>query len=106
MGNLNIIARGEGGVAHPFMAGLAMETLIHWYELNAAEGHPDYRVIPVIKQALDGLWKYYWLPKQHMFDLQPLPPATQSGSFVYEFEQPGFGGLRVVLVADRRQRST
>jgi hypothetical protein len=76
MGNLNIIARGDGGVAHPFMAGLAMETLIHWYELNMAEGHPDYRVIPVIKQAVDGLWKYYWLPKQHMFiyNRYRLPP--------------------------------
>ena len=68
MGQLNLIARGEGGVVHPFMAGLAMETLIHWYELNMAEGHPDYRVIPVIKEALDGLWKYYWMPKQHMFN--------------------------------------
>ena len=76
MGNLNIIARGEGGVTHPFMAGLAMETLIHWYELNMAEGHPDYRVIPVIKEALDGVWKYYWLPKQHMFiyNRYRLPP--------------------------------
>ncbi len=68
MGNLNIIARGDGGVVHPFMTGLAMETLIHWYELNMAEGHPDYRVIPVVKEALDGLWKYYWMPKQHMFN--------------------------------------
>lgn len=76
MGNLNIIARGQGGVAHPFMVGLAMETLIHWYELNMAEGHPDYRVIPVLKQAMDGLDKYYWLPKQHMFNYNRfrLPP--------------------------------
>jgi hypothetical protein len=71
MGNINMVARGEGGTGgavHPFMVGLAMETLIHWYELNMAEGHPDYRVIPVIKEGLDGLWKYNWMPKEHMFD--------------------------------------
>ena len=72
-----MIGRGQGGGAvHPFMVGLAMETLIHWYELNLAEGHPDYRVIPVIKEGLDGLWTYNWLPKQHMFDYNRyrLPP--------------------------------
>lgn len=76
MGNLNIVALGEGGVTHPFMVGLAMETLIHWYELNMAEGHPDYRVIPVLKEAMDALDKYYWLPKQHMFNYNRyrLPP--------------------------------
>ncbi len=42
---------GTGGAVHPFMVGLAMETLIHWYELNMAEGHPDYRVLPVIKEG-------------------------------------------------------
>jgi hypothetical protein len=68
MGNLNMIANGEGGGVHPFMVGLAMETLIHWYELNLAEGHPDYRVPPVIKEALDGLWRYSWIPKLNMFD--------------------------------------
>jgi hypothetical protein len=81
MGNLNIMARGGGGAVHPFMEGLAMETLIHWYELNAAEGHPDYRVIPVIRQALDGLWKYSWMPKEHMFDYNRyrVPPNPNPG---------------------------
>jgi hypothetical protein len=62
------------------MVGLAMETLIHWYELNMAEGHPDYRVIPVIKEGLDGLWTYNWLPKQRMFDYNRyrLPPNLGS----------------------------
>ena len=103
MGNLNIMARGGGGAVHPFMEGLAMETLIHWYELNMAEGHPDYRVIPVIKQALDGLWKYSWMPKQHMFDYNRFRVATEPESGLHELEQPGIGGVRLVLAADRRQ---
>jgi hypothetical protein len=81
MGTINMIGRGQGGGAvHPFMVGLAMETLIHWYELNLAEGHPDYRVVPVIKEGLDGLWTYNWLPKQHMFDYNRyrLPPNLGS----------------------------
>src|ERR1035438_588704 len=53
---------------HPALIGLGMDTLIHWYDLNLAEGHPDYRVLPVIKKALDGLWRDNWLPGQKMFD--------------------------------------
>ena len=68
MGNLNMVANGQGGAVHPFMVGLAMDTLIHWYELNLAEGHPDYRVLPVIKEAVDGLWRDDWLPGQKMLD--------------------------------------
>ena len=68
MGNLNMVANGQVGAVHPFMVGLGMDTLIHWYELNLAEGHPDYRVLPVIKEALDGLWRDNWLPGQKMFD--------------------------------------
>ncbi len=71
VGAMNMTNRGVagiGGAVHPFMIGLAMETLIHWYELNMAEGHPDYSVVPAIKEGLDGLWKYNWMPKQHMFD--------------------------------------
>ena len=68
MGNLNMVANGQVGAVHPFMIGLGMDTLIHWYELNLAEGHPDYRVLPVIKEALDGLWRDNWLPQQKMFE--------------------------------------
>ncbi len=76
MGNLNIFANGQFASVHPFMIGLAMETLIHWYELNLAEGHPDYRVLPVIKGALDRLWRDNWLPGQKMLDYNrlALPP--------------------------------
>ena len=68
MGNLNIFSNGDFGSVHPFMIGLGMDTLIHWYELNVAEGHPDYRVLPVIKEALDLLWLDNWLPEQKMLE--------------------------------------
>ena len=78
MGQLNMIGDGKAGAAHPFMTGLGMETLIHWYDLNMAEGHPDYRVLPVIKEALDGLWRDSWSPKQNLFlyDRLELPLST------------------------------
>lgn len=76
MGNLNMAAQGNTESVHPFMVGLGMDALIHWYELNLAEGHPDYRVLPVVKEALDGLWRNSWLPKENMFRYAPfrLPP--------------------------------
>ena len=80
-----------------------METLIHWYELNAAEGHPDYRVIPVIKKALDGLWKYNWLPKAAHVRLQPLPRAAEPESGYTGLNNLVSVAYRVVLVADWRQ---
>lgn len=80
MGQLNMIANGQGGPAHPFMAGLGMETLIEWYDLNLAEGHPDYRVLPVIKETLDGLWHYGWAEKEKMFlyDMNELPSSQNT----------------------------
>lgn len=47
---------------HPFMAGLAMEALINWYEMNLQEGTPDNRVPLVVKNILDALWRDYWDP--------------------------------------------
>ncbi len=81
MGNLNMAANGQAGAVHPFLLGLGMEALIHWYELNLAEGHPDYRVLPVIKEVLDGLWRDSWLPKDKMFDYNrfDLPPNRGVG---------------------------
>ena len=80
MGQLNMIANGQAGPAHPFMAGIGMEALIHWYDLNLAEGHPDYRVLPVIKETLDGLWHYSWTEKEKMFlyDLYAQPPSQNT----------------------------
>jgi hypothetical protein len=50
---------------HPFMAGLAMEALINWYELTVLENNPDYRVPVAIKQVLDALWKTWWIPSNN-----------------------------------------
>jgi hypothetical protein len=52
---------------HPFMAGLAMEALINWYELTVLENNPDYRVPVVIKQVLDALWNTWWIPNDNSF---------------------------------------
>ncbi len=68
MGNLSMMGKGTAPWGFSFMAGIGMETLIHWYDLNMAEGHPDYRVLPVIKEALDGVWANSWEPKYNLFD--------------------------------------
>ncbi len=82
MGQLNMVANGQAGPAHPFMAGIGMEALIQWYDLNLAEGQPDYRVLPVIKEALDGLWRYGWSEKEKMF-LYDLYEQPQSQNATY-----------------------
>lgn len=46
---------------YPFMTGIAMEALINWYEMNAKEGTPDYRIPYVVKGVLDKLWAQNWL---------------------------------------------
>jgi hypothetical protein len=76
IGMMNMTARGQLGSNHPFLIGIGMDALIHWYELNLAEGHPDYRVLPALKEGLDGLWRDYWLPKEKMFVYERyiLPP--------------------------------
>jgi len=82
MGMMNMVGRGEvGGAVHPFMVGLGMEALIHYYDLTVNEGHPDYRVFPAMKEALDGLWRDTWMPKQHMLDYNRhrLPPNPDIG---------------------------
>jgi hypothetical protein len=63
IGMLIMAAEGTGGIgaaAHPFMVGLATETLSRWYAYSVATGKPDYRVVPVMKAALDALWATNW----------------------------------------------
>lgn len=67
LGHLDMVYNGQLGAAHPFMVGLATETLIHYYDMTVAQGHPDYRVPPVIKRALDALWRDYYVPGTHAF---------------------------------------
>ena len=53
---------------HPFMVGLAMEALITYYELDAAEGHtPDARIPLEIKKTLDWLEATQYIPNTHTF---------------------------------------
>ncbi len=64
IGQLIMCAEGSGGVGgavHPFMVGLAVETLSRWYNFSVAAGNPDYRVVPVVKAALDTLWSTNWM---------------------------------------------
>ena len=65
LGHLDMLYNGQLGGSHPFMVGLAIETAIHYYDMTVAEGHPDYRVPPVIKRGLDGLWRDYYVPETH-----------------------------------------
>jgi hypothetical protein len=67
LGHLDMVYNGQLGAAHPFMVGLAMETVIHYYDMTVAEGHPDYRVPEVVKRALDALWRDYYVPGTHAF---------------------------------------
>jgi hypothetical protein len=73
---------------HPFMLGLAMETLITYYELDLAEGNtPDARIPLEIKKALDWLESTQYISSTHTFaygayDL-PRNPSLVGGS-LYE----------------------
>ena len=63
IGQLIMCAEGTGavgGAVHPFMVGLAAETLSRWYNFSVTAGNPDYRVVPVVKAALDTLWNTNW----------------------------------------------
>ncbi len=67
LGHLDMLYYGRLGASHPFMVGLAMETAIHYYEMTVAEGQPDLRIPPVLKRAMDALWRDYYVPKTHTF---------------------------------------
>jgi hypothetical protein len=67
LGHLDMVYTGQLGASHPFMVGLAMETAIHYYDMTVAEGNPDYRIPPMVKKAMDGLWRDYYVPSTHAF---------------------------------------
>jgi hypothetical protein len=51
---------------HPFLVGLAMESLITYYELDLAEGHtPDARIPLEIKKTLDWWEATQYIPSTH-----------------------------------------
>jgi hypothetical protein len=64
IGNLLMVA-DQGFEAHPFMQGIGLQTLIHWWDLS---GHTDYRVFPVAKKVLDAMWRDSYEPTWHYMD--------------------------------------
>ncbi len=80
LGQLDMLYNGQLGASHPFMVGLAMETAIHYYDMTVAEGHPDYRVPPMVKHGLDALWRDYYVPSSHTFryTLEDIPTVQMS----------------------------
>ena len=58
---------------HPFLDGIAMETLINYYELDLTEGNtPDARIPLEIKKVLDWLEATQYIPATHAFAYQAL----------------------------------
>ena len=50
--------KGTGyNVVNTFMVGLCLESLIHYYEMTVAEGEPDTKIPPFVKQVLDFFWQ-------------------------------------------------
>ncbi len=85
---------GVGGAVHPFMVGLAVETLSRWYNFSAAAGHPDYRVVPVVKAALDTLWSTNWLPSGWLnYNRFTLPVSTSDASLLNNLNSQGYAWL-------------
>jgi hypothetical protein len=67
LGDLDQVANGgKVNAVHPFMVGIAMQTLINYYEWNASRGVVDNRIPVAIKQALDALWTI-WNPTHFSF---------------------------------------
>lgn len=59
---------GVGAAVHPFQVGLGAEMLTRWYQFSVAQGAPDYRVVPVLKKAMDMLWLQNWMPQYGEFN--------------------------------------
>jgi hypothetical protein len=67
LGDLDqVVNGGKVNVLHPFMVGIAMQTLINYYEWNASRGMVDRRIPVAIKKALDALWTV-WNPRHFTF---------------------------------------
>lgn len=67
LGDLDQVANGgKVNAMHPFFVGIAMQTLINYYEWNASRGTVDNRIPAAVKQALDALWTI-WNPSRFTF---------------------------------------
>lgn len=58
-------------VITPFMVGLTAEALIAYYERT-----PDPRIPPVIRLAMDWLWRYAWMPGKEAFWYDSADPSV------------------------------
>ena len=54
-----------GSYVNNFMVGLALESLIHYYEMTVSEGKPDVAIPPFIKTVLDDFWAHCVEPFSH-----------------------------------------
>jgi hypothetical protein len=97
IGMMIMAAEGTGSIgadAHPFMVGLAAETLSRWYSFSVAIGKPDYRVVPVMKAALDTLWATNWQQSGWMnYNRLELPVSTTDSSLLNNLNSQGYAWL-------------
>jgi len=85
-----------GGEVHPFMIGLGADALSRWYKFSVAAGTPDYRVVPVLKSALDTLWATNWqgptIPTMN-YNRFELPTRTADDSVLNNLVSQGYAWL-------------
>ncbi len=71
----------------PFMVGLTMEALIHYYEATA-----DSRIPPAIAIAAEELWSRAWMPSSHAFYIDSSIP-TDAGTDLNLLIAPAYAWL-------------
>ena len=96
IGMMIMAAEGTGAIgadAHPFMVGLAAETLSRWYSFSVARGNPDYRVIPSMKAGLDALWATNWNQSGWLVYNRFDPPTSSDPSLLNNLNSQGYAWL-------------
>ena len=74
LGDLDMLYNGQLGAVAPLHGGAGDGDCDSLLRHDGAGGHPDYRVPPAVKRALDGLWRDYYVPALTAF-------ATPAGIF-------------------------
>jgi hypothetical protein len=78
IGYMDILARDGPAGIHPFMYGLAEDSLQSWWFLSVQRGVPDYRVVPALQKAWPVLWACCWIDGRE-FDYDNLLLPTDHG---------------------------